>query len=331
MSIDPTFASPFHDGEAAVQTRAGVRAKVQTTGQRMIRDAMPAQHRELFGKLPMLLVGSLDAQRRPWASILVGRPGFVAASDERTLHIAARPAHADPLAAHLALGVPLGLLGLEPQTRRRNRMNGTVIALDAAGFTVGVDQSFGNCPQYIQAREPRWVQEPAAFSAPRPVDRLGPALNDAARALMRRADTLFIASASPRARGHGGADGVDVSHRGGRPGFVRVASDSTSGRIVLTIPDFRGNNLFNTLGNIAAHPHAGLLFVDDRQGDVLQLTCGAALVWDGAELQSFAGAQRLLRLSVDEALWMPGALPLRWSAPEFAPQLRDTGTWGAAA
>jgi hypothetical protein len=96
---------------------------------------------------------------------------------------------------------------------------------------------------------------------------------------------------------------------------------------VLTLPDFRGNFMFNTLGNIAAHPHAGLLFVDYRSGDVLQLTGTAQLVWDGAELRSFAGALRLLRVTVDEALWMPAALPLRWSAPTYAVQLRETGAW----
>ena len=313
--------APFHDGEIAVQARVGVREKIEAIGQRVIRDAMPEPHRELFGKLPTLFVGSVDAQRQPWASILVGRPGFISTPDERTLHIAALPAAGDPLAEQLRIGAPLGLLGLEPHTRRRNRMNGTLATLDAAGFSVHVDQSFGNCPKYIQAREPQWVEDERA----RPMERLGPSLSGPALALVHQADTLFIASASPHARGRGGADGVDVSHRGGNPGFVRVSSDS--GRSVLTIPDFRGNFMFNTLGNIATHPHAGLLFVDYRNGDVLQLTGNAQLVWDGAELRSFTGAQRLLQLTVDDALWRPAALPLRWSAPAYAAQLRETGRW----
>ena len=323
-----TAPTPFHDGELAVQTRAGVRDKVAVAGSRMIRDSMPEQHRELFQKLPMLFVGSLDPQHRPWASVLVGRPGFVSAPDEHHLRIAARPDAADPLAAQLAPGTPLGLLGLEPHTRRRNRMNGRVTQVGEQGFTVSVNQSFGNCPQYIQAREPRWLREPTA-SAPRPADALAPSLlHDAARALIRRADTLFIASASQRAGGtadSGGPEGVDVSHRGGKPGFVRVREQQ--GRAELTLPDFRGNNLFNTLGNIAAHPWAGLLFVDPASGDVLQLTGHAEIVWDGPELASFDGAQRLLKLRVDAALWRPDALPLRWSAPDYAPQLSATGTW----
>jgi len=322
--MDAQSSAPFHPGETAMQERAGVRAQIEPIGRRIIRDHMPAQHRELFAKLPTLLVGSLDAQRRPWASMLAGRPGFVSSPDQRTLRIEALPRAGDPLAATLAVGAPLGLLGLEPATRRRNRMNGSVLALDAAGFSVGVEQSFGNCPQYIQARTPQWQREPGE-PAP-PIRALGGTLDWPAQALVRRADTLFIASAAPQAGAAGGAHGVDVSHRGGRPGFVGLRHDGW-GRSVLTLPDFRGNNLFNTLGNIVAHAQAGVLFFDPQTGDVLQLTGTAEVLWDGAELAAFAGAQRLVRITVDEAFWSPAALPLRWSEPEPAAQLQGTGVW----
>jgi predicted pyridoxine 5'-phosphate oxidase superfamily flavin-nucleotide-binding protein len=222
----------------------------------------------------------------------------------------------------LSVGVPLGLLGIEPHTRRRNRMNGTVDAMDAHGFSVAVDQSFGNCPQYIQARQPSWVE-----TGPAPAQALGTSMNEQAIQLIRRSDTLFIATAAATPRGHAGANGVDVSHRGGRPGFVRVDVDSATSRATLTLPDFRGNNMFNTLGNITANPQAGLLFFDPATGDLLQLTGRAQIVWDGPELASFDGALRLLRLHIDEALWRPGALPLRWSDAQLAPQLAATGSW----
>lgn len=320
------MTASFHAGETAVQARVGVREQIEAAGSRMIRNVMPAQHREFFAQLPTLLVGSLDAQARPWASMLAGAPGFIQTPDERLLRVAAWPQAGDPLAGQLAVGAPLGLLGIQPHTRRRNRMNGSVVDVTGAGFGVAVEQSFGNCPKYIQAREPQWRHDADAPTAVPSAQALGPRLSDAARALVSRADTLFIASASARSGSGAAAEGVDVSHRGGKPGFVQLALDA-AGRHVLTLPDFRGNFLFNTLGNIAAHPFAGLLFVDYQGGALLQLTGRAEIVWDGPALRSFAGAQRLLQVTVEHAVWRPDALPLRWSDAELAPQLIDTGSW----
>ncbi len=319
----PLQESPYHPGEIAVQERAGVRARAERMGRGGIRDFMPDQHRELFTRLPYLLVGSVDRSGQPHASLLVGPPGFIASPDSGTLVIGARPDAADPLDANLAVGAPVGLLGIELDTRRRNRMNGVVAALDEHGFAVEVRQSFGNCPQYIQARAPFFALDPQA--KPAETRREGPILSERASALLRQADTLFIATATPPERRRGAADGVDISHRGGRPGFVRVTEET--GASVLTIPDFRGNNAFNTLGNIALEPRAGLLIVDFATGDLLSLAAEGMVVWDGEELRSFAGAQRLLKLRITGGLLRPGAIPLRWSQPQQAPQLAATGAW----
>jgi uncharacterized protein len=302
-----TNATPFHAGEIAMQRAAGVSVRMRELGPRVMRDHMPDQHREFFEQLPTLLVGSVDTEQRPWASMLAKLPGFMHTSDSRHLRVDALPRSDDPLNAQLRVGASLGLLGIEPQTRRRNRMNGTVVAVDEQGFGLRVDQSFGNCPQYIQARTPQWVGAGAACAA-RPE---WPGIS-------AKADTLFIASAAP---GHG----ADVSHRGGRSGFVRV--DNGANGTVLTFPDFRGNFFFNTLGNITAHGRAGLLFVDHETGDLLQLTGRAGVIAGGPEVEAFAGAQRLLRIEVEAGLWTPQALPWRWSAPQAAPQLAATGHW----
>jgi hypothetical protein len=195
--------------------------------------------------------------------------------------------------------------------------------VDGGGFAVRVQQSFGNCPQYIQARTHEFAAEPARV--PEPPRSEGALLSPAAEALVRGADTFFVASASPAARGGAAAEGVDVSHRGGKPGFVRV--DRADGSSVLTAPDFAGNSMFNTLGNLALNPRAGLLFVDFARGGVLSLTGRAEIVWDGPEVAAFAGARRLLRFHVEEGVRLEGALPLRWSAPAQAPQLAATGSW----
>ena len=134
---------------------------------------------------------------------------------------------------------------------------------------------------------------------------------------------MFTASAHPRAQGDSAAEhGIDVSHRGGKPGFVRV-DDAR----VLTIPDFTGNSFFNTLGNLALEPRCGLLFIDYESGDTLQIAARARIVTDGEELASFRGALRLLRFEMTAALRSQAALPLQWGPAQLSPVLENTGTW----
>lgn len=327
MMTDPAIApiaddSPFHAGEIQLHERVGVREAMARIGPRVIRDHMPDQHRDFFAQLPLLLVGSLDDQGRPWASPLAGAPGFLASPDPRRLTVAAAPLPGSPLARHLRPGAPLGLLGVELETRRRNRLNATVTEADADGFTVSVDESFGNCPKYIQVRHHRAVPPPAI---PPAATVFGARLPEAAESLIRAADTFFIASASPDPVGHDPRRGVDVSHRGGRPGFVRVTEED--GASVLTVPDFAGNLHFRTLGNLAVNPGAGILVIDFATGNLLSLTGTAETVWDGPDLAAFAGAERLLRFRVTEGLWLPAALPLRWDGVEPSPALNHTGRW----
>ncbi len=307
----------FHAGEQALQARVGVQAQMAQIGPRVMRDHMPDQHREFFGLLPFVVVGSMDTQGQPWASVLAGAPGFMHAPDPTHLHIHAQPLPHDPLQRTLHEGAALGLLGMQPHTRRRNRMNGTAHLQDGA-LVVEVGQSFGNCPKYIQAREPSWTPDASATQ----VIHQGAALDEAARDMIRTADTFFIATAHPQAAAATEArHGVDVSHRGGAPGFVKVEGHR------LTVPDFVGNQFFNTLGNIAVHPLAGLLFMDFERGDRLYLAARASVVWDGAELASFAGAQRLLRMEVTQVVHVQGGLPLRWGPAERSPHLAGTGYW----
>ncbi|MDP3761624.1 MAG: pyridoxamine 5'-phosphate oxidase family protein [Ramlibacter sp.] len=312
------MAATFHEGEVALQERAGSRAKLAEIGPRVIRDHMPDQHREFFAQLPFVVVGTVDPQGQPWASVLAGEPGFVASPDPRRLLVQARPLAHDPLAANLADGVPIGLLGIEPHTRRRNRLNGWVAMRNEEGFELQVGQSFGNCPKYIQARRPQFTGAPPE---PRPVQVLG-TLDAAACELIARADTFFIATAHPQAgRADAPAFGVDVSHRGGKPGFVRVDGN------VLTVPDFIGNAFFNTLGNLAVNPRCGLLFMDFDTADLLHVAARGEIVHDGPEVQAFQGAQRLMRFHVVSALRLPAALPLRWGEAELSPVLEATGAW----
>lgn len=310
--------APFHAGEIAVQTQAGVREKAEVGGRRGIRRYLPEQHRQFFEQLPFMVLGGIDADGQPWATLRIGEPGFISSPDAATLRIAGEALRGDPLAGAWRTGSMLGGLGIEPPTRRRNRINGIVTANDYGALTVEVKQSFGNCAKYIQSRAPTRIAAQAWNPEPAPAH--GAATLDAAdRAWLARSDTYFIATRSSLHESSA-AQGVDVSHRGGLPGFVRVDDERT-----FVAPDYRGNQFFNTLGNLVEDPRAGLLFIDFERGDLLYVSARAEIVWDGAALEAFPDAQRLVRFHVEEVRRTPAALPFRWSEVEYAPQWRAAG------
>ena len=315
--MDETCA-PWHAGEQAAQAHVGLpRERMDEIGRRALRAEMSQQHRDFFPRLPFVVLGGVARDGSPQATLLAGpAPGFVTALDPVTLRIEALPPIGDPLAALIEPGAAVAVLGIELATRRRNRENGVVAARDTRGFTVSVRQSFGNCPKYIQARVVvPWSHAPAP-GAPRLSERLDPEM----AALATAADTFFIATHVAAIRADGGAD---VSHRGGRPGFLRIADDGRT----LTWPDFVGNYFFNTFGNLLVDPRAGLVIPDFSTGDLLHLVGRAAITWDGPEVDAFDGAQRLVSLRVEQALLRPAALPFRMQLVEPSPMLAGTGTW----
>lgn len=310
------LAAPFHPGEMTAQERAGVRAQMEKVGAVVLRDAMPEQHRAFFPLLPTFFVGGSDDEGYLWASMLWGEPGFVQSPDPSTLRVDARLGPDDPLSGALRPGMPLGGLGLQFETRRRNRANGMVADADARGFRFNILQSFGNCPKYIQKRE---LLVPVPAASPSHAVTGGSVLPDSAVALIRGCDTFFVATS---AAANGPAHGADVSHRGGRSGFVDVDASG-----VIRWPDFQGNNFFNTIGNLTADARAGLLFIDFERGDLLHLSGRAEVVWEGGEVARFAGANRLLRFVPERHVYRRGSLPLRWASVEQSPYLHATGIW----
>jgi predicted pyridoxine 5'-phosphate oxidase superfamily flavin-nucleotide-binding protein len=291
--------SPFNPDELTAQVLAGGGPR----GGGGIRDFMPEPHRHFFAQLPYLFVGAVDAAGWPLATLLTGKPGFVQSRDPRTLHMAALPDPADPAAEALAPDRDIGILGIDFSTRRRNRVNGRILSREPGLIKIDVKQSFGNCPQYIQRRTVAASPVEPAVGVSNSIEFLDH-LDGAAQDAIEGADTFFVASHS-RA-GNGAAYGADISHRGGRPGFVRVDGD------VLTIPDFRGNRYFNTLGNLSAEPRASLLFLDFETGDLLQLQGMAQVDWNGAMAEHFAGAERLWRFHVARGWRRKAISPLHW-------------------
>jgi ferredoxin-NADP reductase/predicted pyridoxine 5'-phosphate oxidase superfamily flavin-nucleotide-binding protein len=316
--------SPFHPGEQNIQDRVGKRAVMESFGQRAIRPYIPEQHREFYQQLPFIVAGSVDQQGWPWASILSGYPGFITSPDSTTLTINASAIAGDPIAPQLRNdGSPLGLLGIEMHSRRRNRVNGRVHKISPTHFSISVDQSFGNCPQYIQSRSIEFNKQSHVTNPASNIEEFTVLSHDVSK-IIRDADTFFVSSYVP-AKEHPEHEGVDISHRGGRPGFVKVDGNT------LTIPDYSGNNFFNTLGNFLVNPKAGLVFIDFSTGDLFMLTGTVELLWeDTPEVSAFKGAERAWRFTLSHGVTLRNALPFRASFTAYSPNTLMAGDWEQA-
>jgi predicted pyridoxine 5'-phosphate oxidase superfamily flavin-nucleotide-binding protein len=258
--IQPVVKSTFHAGERAVQRAAGVEAEAARLSG-MVRATLAPPLRKALGSLRMAVAATRDAEGRVWASLLTGPPGFIGTVDDTLVLVSGSRAPHDGLPERLAARPEVGLLAIDLETRVRIRLNGAALHDPDRGLFLSVREAYANCPQYIHPRPLGF--DPALL---RDAQR-APSLDAEARDRVARADTFFIASAHPSA-------GADASHRGGEPGFVRVLDERT-----LQFPDFPGNNMFNTLGNLAVEPRAGLLFVDFAGHALLQLTGAARLAW----------------------------------------------------
>jgi uncharacterized protein len=303
--------SPFHAGEQEVQERLGVR-DIEDWARKVVRPFLPEQHREFHTSLPFLVAAAMDEQGRPWATLLTGPDGFITSPDPGSLVMDGVSLDGDPLSGALSSGRHLGLLGIELADRRRNRINGRVRVGEDDRLIFDVDQSFGNCPQYIREREWTRVENDSAGSN-ETFDRLTADQSE----WIGGADTFFIASGYI-GDGDSPTFGMDASHRGGEPGFVRVIDDKR-----IQFPDFAGNNHYNTLGNIVLNPKVGFLFVDFPTGSLLHLTGRASIDWESEAVAKIPGARRIVTFEIDEIRERRSAVPLRWEeSADFVRSLR---------
>jgi len=292
----------FHEGEKLVQQKAGEQQVALRNGRAINTSIMPGALK-FIAQQPMAILGSIDSQDNVWASVMTGTSGFVTAPDERTVmfDLTNAGAHAhDPLWTNIERNANVGMLLIEPASRRRLRINGQISRPTPNGLRVDVDEAYPNCPQYIQRRHLHPGNIDPATTPGGPIQS-GDAFTTAQRKWVAAADTFFVASVHPQR-------GTDVSHRGGQPGFVRVLDDRT-----LRVPDYAGNSMFNTLGNFQSNPRAGLVFVDFDTARVLQMTGKPIIRWDLAEddNQPTGGTRRYWDFTVEHWLTADMSYPLQ--------------------
>jgi predicted pyridoxine 5'-phosphate oxidase superfamily flavin-nucleotide-binding protein len=278
----------FHRGELAVQRRAGLTEQAARLAAMLDPPDLDGAMARFIAERDLAVFTSRDADRRIWTSAVLGDRGFCRAQGA-TLEIAGLPVPGDPL-HRPAVGEPAGVLFVDFHRRRRLRVNGTLVAVGAHGFTVDVDQAFGNCPRHIRSRvlerAGSQVGEAVGFSTLEPQH----------VRLIERCDTFILGTMHP-------SRGADTSHRGGEPGFVRVHQGA------LRWSDIPGNNMFNSLGNIVENPAAALLFFDFAVGEGLQLSGRAELEWIRSDTPGDdAGTSRRTRFTPERIVAMSGLL-----------------------
>ena len=296
----------FHAGERSLHEKLQISERQHELGLRMIRDHMPDQHREFFASLASVHIGALDGSGHPWAVMRVGSAGFMVSPDEKTLSISSSPLLGEPVDLDFSVGAKVSVVGIEFETQRRNRLNATIAAVEDGTLSLHVDQSYGNCPKYIQIR----TKTAATATQPKPPE-IASALSDADKAQITRADTLLIASRAAQLTDDPRA-GVDINHRGGMPGFISVLDDKT-----IQFPDYKGNSFYNTFGNIVTDNRVGIQFVDFETGTLLNLKGTAALIEDinNGELPLMG---RGLRVNIDTITRAEGGLPYRYKLEQYS-------------
>jgi hypothetical protein len=300
--------NPFHPGELEAQRLAG-ESSVAQGNSAVISDSIIAGALPFLKQQKMAVLGTEAEDGSVWASPLFGLPGFVSPEDDRTLRFVRsqmRGSGADMFWRNLRTGARAGMLAIELSTRRRLRVNGKLHAVSDDGFVFSVEEAYPNCPKYIQRRTLTWSETPEDKAGGTPLE--GELLSLEAARLLEAADTLFIASAHAER-------GADVSHRGGHPGFIERRS-ATSFRV----PDYAGNSLFNTFGNLLSDPRAGVTAMDFDGGRMLQMTGEASIEWNQPDPDGVTGGTgRFWTFTVH--LWRLLSLPgtARWEFLDASP------------
>jgi hypothetical protein len=281
-----------HEGERAVQVNAGV--TLDSWGSARVKAVIPPVAAQFLAAQRMVVIGAADDDGALWASPLAGPAGFITAPTDRTIIVDRLPAADDPLAGLFDTERDLGMIAVEPASGRRMRANGQG-RREQDRLVVQTEQVYSNCRRYIQIRYPTGDGPPVRTV------RRSAGLTAEQQRWIAAADTFFVTT---QAAGLG----ADTSHRGGNPGFVTVVDQRQ-----LAWPDYPGNLMYMTLGNIALDPRCGLLFADWEQGHTLQLTGRARTDWDPDRAAMIPGAQRMVDFEVDQVVQVDGGLGLRWS------------------
>jgi hypothetical protein len=294
MNLD----SPYHEGEIDIQNRTGERERAARNGG-VIKDEILEGALGFIERQPFMVVASESPDKKLWASMVFGKAGFVRATTKSEVRLNLRQTllmGGDQVLQNLKKCRRIGGLFIELETRRRLKVNGEVIFLNQDELGVLVKESFPLCPKYIQRRKLKPLQTAGADENQTTTPTTGKILSSAEIDLIGKCDTMFASTSHPER-------GLDVSHRGGAPGFVKVANESQ-----LRVPDYAGNSMFNSFGNLQFDDRAGVILVDFATSASLQIFGRAKVLLDQEDSEGESGGtKRFWTLDVES--WLKSTIP----------------------
>lgn len=301
------MAYSYHSGELEVQARARVQEEAAELSKGISAFIKPAA-KDFLQKQVLAIASSVDSTEQVWASLLTGDKGFIQVPTERSVQLKPALIYGDPILKNLQVNKSIGLIVIDFRTRRRLRLNGVAINQSKEGIYIHTQQVYFNCPKYIQARtilsQVSYVHEQTAT---RQIVKTSHTLTLKQREWIEKADTFFIST-------YYSQTGADASHRGGQPGFIRVLNQNK-----LLFPDYIGNNMFNTLGNISKNSSTGLLFIDFENGGILQLLGKSIIHWSDRDFGELSGVLRIIEYTIDTVVETTNACSFRWKLLEYSP------------
>jgi len=298
----------FHSGELNVQRMAGEVIMANSNG-RIINNALVSGAISFIEKQPMVVLGSIDDLGNVWASLVIGDFGFVKVENPKTLIFYKDIIHSnknDIFYKNIVKNYNIGSLFIELSTRRRFRING-IITNNNNTLKVNVEEAYPNCPKYIQQRA---ISISDHFKKLEPKHTEGNQLGDDQKDCIINADTIFISSTSNKGK-------MDVSHRGGNLGFIEILKNNT-----LKIPDYKGNSMFNTLGNFVENPNSGMLLVNFDKGSTLQLTGKSELLFNQEspdDIGKTTGTGRYWLFKTDKWIYTENHHSVDWELLDYSP------------
>ncbi|EME48939.1 hypothetical protein DOTSEDRAFT_19432 [Dothistroma septosporum NZE10] len=284
---------------------------------------------------PLIAIGTLDKQGRPWTTLWGGRKGLSQPLGGGIVGIKTPvTGQHDPVVEELfgkeatgavvreeGKGRMVSGLTIDLETRKRTKMFGRMIAgalmkkddevtgteesSVEAQLVLKIEQSLGNCPKYLNKK-----QIAMATANPK-LEHESKRLSKDAAALLGKADMFFVSSAQHD-------QDMDTNHRGGPPGFLRLASNEEPGA-VLCWPEYSGNRLYQTLGNLQVNPVAGLCVPDFETGDMLYVTGTTETLFGKNAAACLPRSNLCVKLTLIDARFVRQALPFRGVLGDSSP------------